>query len=152
MEKYLTERELLHPNGVLSTINHVKVFHQYLDGTCGFHMVWNARCFLMALTSENLEDQRFHIDMLNCRAAFWNYHNSAIDMLLKCNDPNYVMDFDKKELAEDIRCPLDRQHLEFFILHDPVLSYLKNNKKIKLYITPIFQSFGLIQVFDKSTI
>ena len=47
----------------------------------------------MALMSENLEDQKFHIDMLNCRAAFWNYHNEAINMLLKCKKFYATNDF-----------------------------------------------------------
>ena len=75
-----------------------------------------------------------------------------MEILQSCKHHNYVTDFDKKELAEDIRCPLDRQHMKYLLLMDPILVMFQKQKELKIFISPFFQGFGLIQIFEKSTI
>ena len=88
--------------------------------------------------SGDFGQQKYHLGLLNSRAGFWEYYNQTKEILLNCRHSNYVTKSDKKELAEDIECPLDRQHMKYLLLMDPILVMFQKQKDVKIFITPFF--------------
>lgn len=85
--------------------------------------------------------------LLDDRMEFWKTYERMIKMLLGCNHTNSVTKQDKKELEEDIKTPLERNHLNFLLKTDENLKNLKAKAEksgLNVYIEPIFYGFGAL--------
>jgi len=117
------------------------VLQQFRGTLCGFHTLFNAKMMAKALIVENRFAQLSALCSLNSDREFWLHYSRTIKLLLECENRYYVSKTDKKELP--LQAPLERIHMEYLILKDPELYYLRHNKEgAKIWIELFEYTFG----------
>ena len=87
---------------------------QHRGGECGFHMLYNAKTMIRALTGEKQYDQISNLVNLQCQRKFLADVRRTKKLLLKCTNTHYVSEQDKKYLRS-FESILDRSHMTYIL-------------------------------------
>ena len=123
--------------------------HQQQWGSmlCGFHCLWNAKCFLWAVLAKSSQERALNLRNLQSGSKFHSSHLSTMRTIEKCTNLFYVNQTDKKQLRK-LQNPLERNMLRYLLLNEPEIKSIKtNDSKIKVYFHIISEQFTLMQFY-----
>jgi hypothetical protein len=94
-----------------------------------------------ALITTNMYTQLLSLCQLNSDREYWLHYMRTINLLLACQNKQYVTPTDKRELLK--QAPLERIHMNYLILKDPELSQIVHNQEgAKVWIDLYEYTFG----------